>query len=59
MSIEYNTDSGNYHFANQFTTLGEESKIKPEQIEKVKQYYIENYLQPYEAQNTTKAPTVD
>jgi hypothetical protein len=37
MAIEYNTDSANWHFANQFTTLGEELKVKPEQKEKVKQ----------------------
>jgi methyl-accepting chemotaxis protein len=59
MAIEYNTDSANWHFANQFTTLGEESKIKSEQIAKVKKYYTENYIRPYEVQNTNKAPTVE
>ncbi len=59
MAIEYNTDSANYHFANQFTTLGEELKVKPEQKEQVKQYYIENYVKPYEAKNTMNAPTTE
>ncbi|MGS2718210.1 methyl-accepting chemotaxis protein [Eionea flava] len=59
IAIEHNTDQANYHFANQFTTLGEELKIKPEQKELVKQYYIENYLAPYENKNGKSAPTVE
>lgn len=59
MSIEHNTDSANYHFYNQFTTLGEELRVKPEQQEQVRQYYIKNYLGIYEEKNTANAPTVE
>ncbi len=59
LAEEYNTDSANYHFFASFTEISTASGLKPGMKEEVVEYYENNFQNPFNQVNTTKAPSVD
>ena len=59
MSLEYNTDSANYHFSATFTDFITVSSMSSKMKEEIKEHYRENFVKPYSVKNTTPAPSTN
>lgn len=59
MSLEYNTDSANYHFSSTFTEFVMASSSNKSIEEKVREYYNIQFLETYAKKNTSQGVPID
>jgi len=59
MALDQNTGSANYHFWATFDAIKQSSSLDENEKQQLKDYYQQEYLKPYNAQNTTPGVSVE